>query len=51
MACELAQKEGSKLISAGAVSDAEIFIVKIWKALVDTSLPFWSRVTGLIYNL
>ena len=50
-ACELAQKEGSKLISAGAVSDAEIFIVKIWKALVDTSLPFWSRITGLIYNL
>ncbi len=51
MACELAQKEGSKLISAGAVSDAEIFIVKIWKALVDTSLPFWSRVTSLMLNL
>jgi predicted phosphodiesterase len=50
MACELAQKEGSQLVSVGAVSNAEIFIVKIWKIFVDISLPFWSAVTGLIYN-
>lgn len=50
MTCELAQKEGSQLISVGAVPKAEIFIVKIWKALVDISLPIWSRLTGLIYK-
>ena len=51
MACELAQKEGSQLVPVGAVSDAEIFIVKIWKIFVDISLPFWGKVTGLIYGL
>ncbi|MBQ4245330.1 MAG: metallophosphoesterase [Clostridia bacterium] len=51
MACELAQKEGSQLVSVGAVSNAEIFIVKIWKIFVDISLPFWARITGLIYGL
>ena len=51
MACELAQKEGSQLVTVGAVSDAEIFIVKIWKIFVDISLPFWGKVTGLIYGL
>ena len=51
MACELAQKDGSQLVSVGAVSGAEIFIVKIWKIFVDVSLPFWAKLTGLIYNL
>ncbi len=51
MACELAQKDGSQLVSVGAASKAEIFIVKIWKILVDTSLPLWSCLTGLIYGL
>jgi predicted phosphodiesterase len=50
MACELAQKEGSQLVSVGAVSGIEIFIVKIWKIFVDISIPFWSKVMGFFYN-
>ena len=41
-ACELARKEGSELVSVGAVSKVEMFIVKIWKKLVDFSIPLWS---------
>ena len=50
MACELAQKEGSQLVSVGAVSGIEIFIVKIWKIIGDISIPFWSKVMGFFYN-
>ena len=47
-ACELAEKEGSKLVSAG-VSRTELFIVKVWKAFADFSLIFWKKAAGLAY--
>ena len=50
MACELAQKEDSKLIEVGAVKRTEIVIVKIWKKLVDSSLQLWEKVTDKIYD-
>jgi hypothetical protein len=50
MACELAQKEDSKLIEVGAVKRTEIVIVKIWKKLVDSSLHLWEKVTDKIYD-
>lgn len=50
LACDLAEKEGSRLISVGAVSRAELFIVKVWKAFADVSLRFWNAVTNMIYR-
>ena len=50
MACELAQKEDSKLIEVGAVKRTEIVIVKIWKKLVDSSLHLWEKVTDKKYD-
>ena len=50
MTCWLAEKEGSQLVSKGAVAKIEIFIVKIWKFFVDISVPFWERVNGLFYK-
>ena len=49
-ACELAQKEDSKLIEVGGVKRVEIVIVKYWKKLVDSSLRFWEKVTDKIYD-
>ncbi len=49
-ACELAEKPGSELITAGGVSRAELFIVKVWKAFADLSLLFWKTATRLIYS-
>ena len=49
-ACELAEKDGSNLVSSGGVSRIELFIVKIWKAFADVSMSFWKKVTGITYK-
>ena len=49
-ACELAEKEGSRLISIGAVPFIELIIVKIWKVFVEASLLFWNQAAKLIYG-
>ena len=51
LAIDLAEKDGSKIVSAGGVSRVEIAAVKVWKAFADVSLSFWKRVTGITYNL
>ncbi|MBQ7595679.1 MAG: metallophosphoesterase [Clostridia bacterium] len=49
-ACELAEKDGSNIVSSGGVSRIELFIVKIWKAFADVSMSFWKKVTGITYK-
>ena len=49
-ACELAKKDGSQLVSKGAVKRIELVIVKFWTKLVNSSLPFWKKVTGKLYD-
>ncbi|MBQ6163105.1 MAG: metallophosphoesterase [Clostridia bacterium] len=49
-ACELAEKEDSRLVATGGVSRIELFIVKVWKAFVDASLSFWETAADLIYK-
>lgn len=46
---DLAQAEGSKIISSGNVSRLEIGAVKVWKAFADVSMSFWKKVTELVY--
>ena len=46
----IAEAKPDLVVLGGAVSVAEICIVKIWKLFVDVSLPFWGKATGLIYN-
>ena len=48
-ACELAEQDGSQLVSAG-VPRAELFIVKIWKAFADASQRFWKSVTKALFR-
>jgi predicted phosphodiesterase len=50
MACMLAENEDSQLVEVGAVSRTELFIVKVWKGLVDNSLKFWEKVTDKLYD-
>lgn len=45
-----AENEGSQLVEVGAVSRTELFIVKVWKGLVDNSLKFWEKVTDKMYD-
>ena len=49
-ALELADKEGSAIVSTGDVSRFEFFLVKIWKAFADVSMSFWKAVTGLTFR-
>ena len=49
-ACELAEKEGSQLVSCGAVPRVELVIVKIWKAFADVSLFFWKAASRMTYR-
>ena len=49
LAVDLAEQEGSQLVSAG-VPRAELFIVKIWKAFADASMVFWKAVTKMFYR-
>ncbi len=49
-ACELAEKEGSQIVSVGGVSRVELLIVKIWKIFADFSLTFWKPVSGMSYG-
>ena len=50
LAIDLAQKEDSKIISAGGVSRIEIAAVKVWKVFADVSMAFWKKVTGITYS-
>ena len=50
LAIDLAQKEGSRIISAGGVSRIEIAAVKVWKAFADISMLFWKGVTEIAYR-
>lgn len=50
MTCALAKKDGSELVSVGAVSKPELFIVKVWKEFVDFFLPAWRTITDLVYD-
>ncbi len=43
-------KGGSQLVSKGAVKRIELVIVKIWTKLVNSSLSFWKKVTGKLYD-
>ena len=47
---DLAQAQGSKIISSGNVSRIEIAAVKVWKAFADVSMSFWKQVTERIYR-
>ena len=47
---DLAQAEGSKIISSGNVTRIEIAAVKVWKAFADVSVSFWKKVTELVYK-
>lgn len=51
LAIDLAQRDGSKIISAGGVSRIEIAAVKVWKLFADLSILFWKAVTGVTYGL
>ena len=47
---DLAQAEGSKIISSGNVTRTEIAAVKVWNAFADVSMSFWKKVTEWIYK-
>ena len=47
---DLAQAEGSKIISSGNVTRIEIAAVKVWKAFADVSMSFWKKATEWIYK-
>ena len=47
---DLAQAEGSKIVSSGNISRAEIAAVKVWKAFADASMSFWKKVAERIYK-
>ena len=46
----LAERPGSVILSSGALSRAELAFTKVWKALVDVSVPVWSRIAERIYR-
>lgn len=50
LAIDLAKKEGSKIISAGGVSNIEIAAVKIWNAFADISMNVWKKITKVTYG-